>query len=221
MSTIPDAGERVPLACPSCSPGEQTVHEIIKPDGQSTVRCTECGHVHKEKIEKPREIPVDVVVSQDGDSLSTTVDAPAEERVAVGEEFIVDTPEALMQVRITALEVGPEQRVDEAVVEDVDTIWARVVDNVTVNVTIHPNDTRTDASRSLKMQVPGDYEFVVGEVESAGGEEFEIDGIHVRTDADAADYRFDKFDHDGDMVFAKDVKRLYGRDTSTAAWSAW
>jgi len=221
MSTIPDAGERVPLACPSCSPEEQTVHEVIKPDGHSTVRCTECGHVRKEKIEKPREVPIDVVVSQDGDSLSTTVDAPAEDTIAVGEEFIVDTPEALMQVRVTAIEVGPEQRVDEATVEDVQTLWSRVVDNVTVNVTIHPNDGRKDASRSLKMQVPGDYEFVVGEVESAGGEEFEIDGIHVRTDADAADYRFDKFDHDGDMVFAKDVKRLYGRDTTTAAWSAW
>ena len=221
MSTIPDAGERVPLVCPSCSPGEQTVHEVIKPDGQSTVRCTECGHVHKETVEKPREIPVDVVVSQDGDSLSTTVDAPAEDRVEVGEEFIVDTPEALMQVRITGIEVGPESRVEAALVEEIDTIWSRVVDNVTVNVTIHPNDTRgrADESRSLKMQVPGDYEFTVGDVESAGSEEFEVDGIHVRSDADG--YRFDKFDHEGDMVFAKDVKRLYGRDKRSRAWSAW
>ncbi|WP_152039970.1 HVO_0476 family zinc finger protein [Salinigranum salinum] len=219
MSTTPDTGERLPLACPSCSPGEPTVHEIVKPGGQSTVRCTECGHVRKERVEKPREIAVDVVVSQDGESLSTTVDAPAEERVEVGDEFIVDTPEALMQVRITAIEVGPERRVDEARMDDVETVWTRVVDNVTVNVTVHPNDGRRDESRSLKMQVPGDYEFTVGAVESVAGEEFEVDGIHVRADADG--YRFDKFDHDGDVVFAKDVKRVYGRDTTTAAWSAW
>jgi predicted Zn finger-like uncharacterized protein len=219
MSTIPDAGERVPLACPSCSPGERTVHEVIKPDGRSTVRCTDCGHVHKETVEKPREIPVDVVVSQDGESLSTTVDVPAGEFVEVGEEFIVDTPEALMQVRITAIEVGPEERVEEARMDEVETVWTRVVDNVTVNVTVHPNDTRRDASRSLKMQVPGDYEFTVGEVESVGSEEFRVEGVHVRADAEG--YRFDKFDHDGDMVFAKDVKRVYGRDTTTAAWSAW
>jgi uncharacterized Zn finger protein len=218
MSTIPDAGERVPLSCPSCSPTEQTVHEIIKPDGQSTVRCTECGHVHKETVEKPREIPVDVVVSQDGDSLSTTVDAPAEELIEVGDEFIVDTPEALLQVRVTAIETGPEQRVDEARVEEIETVWSRVVDNVTVNVTVHPNDSRRDSSRSLKMQVPGDYEFTVGEVESVGSEEFRVEGIHVR---DEAGYRFDKLDHAGDVVFAKDVKRVYGRDTTTAAWSAW
>ncbi|WP_394350143.1 hypothetical protein [Salinigranum salinum] len=48
MSTIPDAGEWVPLACPSYSPGDPTVHEVVKPGGQSTVRCTECGHVRKE-----------------------------------------------------------------------------------------------------------------------------------------------------------------------------
>jgi uncharacterized Zn finger protein len=221
MSTIPDAGERLPLACPSCSPDERTVHEIVKPGGHSTVRCTACGHVRKERVEKPREVPVDIVVSQGGESLSTVVDAPAEEHIAVGEEFIVDTPEALMQVRVTGIEVGPEQRVEEAQVADVDTVWSRVVDNVTVNVTVHPNDSRgrADESRSLTMQVPGDYEFTVGAVESAGSEEFRIDGIHVRADAEG--YRFDKFDHDGDMVFAKDVKRLYGRDTTTAAWSAW
>ncbi|WP_380680556.1 HVO_0476 family zinc finger protein [Salinigranum sp. GCM10025319] len=218
MSTIPDAGERVPLACPSCSPIEQTVHEIIKPDGQSTVRCTECGHVHKEAVERPREIQVNVVVSQDGDSLSTTVDAPAEESVEVGDEFIVDTPEALLQVRVTAIETGPEQRVDEARMDEIETVWSRVVDNVTVNVTVHPNDTRRDASRSLKMQVPGDYEFTVGEVESVGSEEFRVEGVHVRDDTG---YRFDKLDHDGDVAFAKDVKRVYGRDTTTAAWSAW
>jgi uncharacterized Zn finger protein len=164
-------------------------------------------------------VPVDVVVSQAGDSLSTTVDTPAEEYVAVGDEFIVDTPEALMQVRITAIETGPEQRVAEARAAETDTVWTRVVDNVTVSVTVHPNDTRAGSSRSLKMQVPGDYEFTVGEVESAGNEEFEVEGIHVRNDAEG--YRFDKFDHAGDVVFAKDVKRVYGRDTTTAAWSAW
>jgi hypothetical protein len=38
---------------------------------------------------------------------------------------------------------------------------------------------------------------------------------------DAPDYRFEKLDHDGDAVFAKDTKRVYGRDVTSAAWSAW
>lgn len=215
----PDVGERVALTCPSCSPHEATVHEVLKPGGHVTTRCTECGHVHKERLEVEEEVEREVIVSQEGDSFRTTVDAPPEETIAVGEEFIVDTPEAIMQVRITSLEVGDEQRVDEVTVADVDTIWSRVVDNVTVNVTVNPKDGSRDDTRSLKVQVPGDYEFTVGDTEEFGDEKFSIKNIQIRDDA--GNYRFDKFDREGDMVFAKDVKRVYARDETTSAWSAW
>jgi uncharacterized Zn finger protein len=213
-----DVSERIAVLCSSCSPDEETVHEVLKPGGQATVRCTVCGHTHKTTIERERTVDLDVVVSQDGESFQTTVEAPAEESAAVGDEFIVDTPEAIMQVRVTSLEVGDDQRAEEANVEDVDTAWTRVVDNVTVRATLHPKDGRRDETRSITLHVPGDYEFEVGAVESLGDEEFEIEGIQVRDDAD---YRFDKFDHAGDVVFAKDVKRIYGRDRTTSAWSAW
>ena len=211
--------QRVATDCPSCSPAAETVHEVLKEGGQWTVRCTECGHVHKTAIEERREVERDVVVSQGDESFSTTVDAPADETVAVGEEFVLDTPEALMLVRITGIEVGPERRVEEARVADAETIWTRAVDNVSVNVTLHPSDGRRDETRSLTLNVPGDYELTVGETETFGDEAFEIEGLYVRSDATG--YRFDKFDHEGDMVFAKDTKRIYGRDTKTSAWSAW
>jgi hypothetical protein len=38
---------------------------------------------------------------------------------------------------------------------------------------------------------------------------------------DAPEYRHGKLDHEGDMVYARDVKRLYGTDQTTSAWSAW
>ncbi|MFB6081139.1 MAG: HVO_0476 family zinc finger protein [Haloferacaceae archaeon] len=212
-----ERAERVPVDCPAC--GAETVHEVLAPGGQATVRCGDCGHTHKATIDPDPETPVDVVVSQDGESFPTAVDAPPDERVAVGEEFVVDTPEALMQVRITAIELGDDRRVEEATVADVATLWTRVVDNVGVNVTVHPTDGNRDESRSLRVYVPGDREFVVGETESLGDESFEVVGIHVRDDA--AGYRFDTFDHEGDAVFAKDVKRLYGRDHTAAAWSGW
>jgi uncharacterized Zn finger protein len=215
----PDTGDRVALACPSCTPTATTVHEVLKPGGHVTVRCTDCGHVHKERYDPPREAQLDVVVSQGDESLTTTVDAPAEETVAHGEEFVVDTPEAIMQVRITAIELDGDQRVEEATVEDVSTLWTRAVDNVRVNATIHPNDGRRDESRSVAVSVPGDHEFVVGETVEFADEEFEITGIQVRDDA--PEYRFEKLDHEGDSVFAKDVKRLYGRDVTSTAWSAW
>ncbi|MFB6154451.1 MAG: HVO_0476 family zinc finger protein [Haloferacaceae archaeon] len=212
-----EPAERVAVACPAC--GHETVHEVLKPGGQATVRCTECGHTHKSELPSETEVDVDVVVSQDGESYQTTLEAPPDETVATGDEFIVDTPEAIQQVRVTAVELSGDRRVEEARVEDAATVWTRVVDNVSVNVTLHPNDGRRDETRSLKVHVPGDYEFTVGETETLGDEEFEIEGIQVRDDATG--YRFDKFDHDGDAVFAKDVKRIYARDETTTAWSAW
>ncbi|MFB6093175.1 MAG: HVO_0476 family zinc finger protein [Haloquadratum sp.] len=219
MSTTQD---RVAVECPSCSTAEPTVHEVLKEGtGHHTVRCTECGHVHKVRIEAETEVERDVVVSQDGESFATTVDAPPEETVAVGEEFIVDSEEAIMQVRITGLEVGPEQRVEEAAVEEVETIWTRAVDNVTVKVTVNPQEGTGDreSTRSFDLLVPGDHEFVVGEEVSFGDEEFRVKAIQVRDDA--PEYRHGKLDHEGDMVYAKDVKRLYGTDLTTTAWSAW
>jgi uncharacterized Zn finger protein len=69
------------------------------------------------------------------------------------------------------------------------------------------------------VQVPGDFEFRVGETEEFGDEKFYIKSIQVRDDA--SNYRFEQFDREGDMVYAKDIKRVYGRDETTSAWSAW
>ena len=95
--------ERVAVTCPSCSPDVETVHEVLKPGGQTTVRCTECGHVHKTRIEAENTVEKDVVVSQDGESFSTIVEVPASESVTVGEEFIAETDEAIFVVRVTSL----------------------------------------------------------------------------------------------------------------------
>lgn len=214
-----EAGDRVAVACPSCSPDAEVVHEVLKPGGHATVRCTECGHVHKQRIELESDVERTVIVSQSGESFTTTVEASPSDSVAVGDEFVVDSEEALLTARITALERGDGDRIEEATVEDVETIWTRAVDNVSVNVTLHPGDGNRDQSRSLTINVPGDYELAVGETESFGDERFEIEGIQIRSDVEG--YRFEKFDHEGDTVFAKDVKRVYARDETTDAWSAW
>ena len=123
-----------------------------------------------------------------------------------------------MQVRVTGLELlDSDARFESAIMKDVETVWTRAVDNVGVNVTLHPKDGSRDDSRSLKVNVPGDYEFTVGDTDSFGDDEFSITGIIVRDDADG--YRFDKFDERGDMVYAKDIKRIYGTDETTSAWS--
>ncbi len=213
-----DTADRVGLACPACSPDVETVHEVLSAGGQATVRCTECGHVHKRGLPEERTVEREVVVSQDGDSFAATVEAPAAETVAVGEEFLLETEAAIMTVRVTSVELD-EGRAEEAPVEDARTLWTRAVGNVTVDATVHPKEGTRDETRSVSLQVPGDYEFVVAETDDLAGEEFTVEGIHLREDA--VGYEFDKLDHDGDRAFAKDINRVYARDESTSAWSAW
>jgi len=217
-----DQAGRVAIACPGCSPGEPTVHEVLSAGGGLfTVRCGECGHVHKE--EPPREETVErtVVVSQDGESTTATLAMDAEEPVGVGEEFVVDTEEAILGVQVTAIEVGPEERVESATPREIETVWTRAVDNVTVDVTLHPKDGRGrhDETRSVEVPAPGDEEFAVGESRTYGEESFTVEGLVVRDDA--AGYPSRKLDRRGDAVPAKDVKRVYARDESSDAWSAW
>ena len=213
-----DTAQRVPLPCPACSPDLEMVHEVLSEGGQATVRCTECGHVHKESLPEQRTVERDVIVSQDGESFPASTDVPADEQLATGEEFLLETDEAIMTLRITSLETE-EGRTDSAGAEDVRTIWTRAVGNVTVSITAHPKSGDHDDTRSFDLQVPGDYEFVVGETDELGCEEFTVEGIYIRDDATG--YDFEKLEHEGDGVVAKDVKRLYVRDESTTAWSAW
>jgi len=214
-----DTTERVAVACPGCSPRVETVHEVLSTGGgQATVRCTECQHVHKESLPDDTELSREVVVSQDGESFSASVEVPEGEQLAVGEEFLVETEEAILTVRITSLELDGG-RTEEAPVDDVETIWTRAVGNVNVDVTAHPKSGEHDETRSLKVQLPGDYEFVVGETEEFDDLECTVEKIMVRDDATG--YEHEQLEFDGDAAFAKDIKRVYVRDESTTAWSAW
>ncbi|EMA48932.1 hypothetical protein C448_02351 [Halococcus morrhuae DSM 1307] len=212
-----EATERVGTTCPACSPDTPVVHELLKSGGQSTVRCGECSHVHKTRLEEPTTEQRDVIVSQDGESFSTTTEIPREEQLAVGEEFVLDTPEALLTVRITSLEVEGG-RTEEADVPDIRTVWTRVVGNVAVDVTLNPTGGG-DETRGIELRVPGDYEFTVGEREDLADESFTVKGIHLRADAEG--YGFEHLDHEDDMAFAKDINRVYADDESSSAWSAW
>ncbi|MHC3436851.1 HVO_0476 family zinc finger protein [Natrialbaceae archaeon A-gly3] len=217
MSETPD---RIPTPCPACSPDLETVHEVLSDGGGTlTVRCGECSHVHKVQPEPDREVTLDVVVSQDGESFTANVTTPEGERIETGDEFILETDDVLATVRVTSIELEESRRVEAADVEDVATVWTREVDNVALDVTIHPQDGRREDSHSVTIYVPGDYEVEVGAVEEAADEEFEIDAFVIR--GDATGYNRDRYEEDGDMAFAKDVKRVYAYDQTTTAWSAW
>lgn len=211
--------ERVAATCPACSADAPTAHEVLRPGGHATGRCTDCGHVHKVDLSEDPAVDRRVIVSQDGESVEATVEAPPAETVAVGEEFLLETDEAVMTVRITSLEVD-EGRVDEATVEDVRTFWTRAVGNVSVDLTLHPTEGAHDETTARTVHVPGDEDFVVGETHEYADLAFTVEGVAVRDDATG--YDFDKLDYAGDAVPAKDAKRVYARDeTGEVAWSAW
>lgn len=218
--TDTDPPERVTLPCPGCGTDAERTHEVLTTGGgYATVRCTECQQVHKEQLPRAERVERDVVVSQDGESMTATVEAPKGETIARGEEFVLETEAAILEVRVTDLQLGAEERTPRAEIADVETIWTRAVDNVTVRATINPDGGRQEETRSVKLHVPGTHEFVVGEVEEHGDTAFEVTGIVLRDDA--VGYEFASLDHDGDTAAAKDVERLYARDETETAWSAW
>ncbi|MDY7082011.1 MAG: HVO_0476 family zinc finger protein, partial [Halobacteria archaeon] len=162
--------------CPSC--GTRTRHTVLKTNGLATVECNDCGHVHKVKVDEPDEVERRVVVSDAGEDFSTTVSLRADERLRVGEEFVLETDEGVFGVEVTSLEVhgSPDEgddnrRVDYGDAEEIDVIWTKVVDNVVVPLTLHTEGGR---SESHEMRVPGDYRFEVGEVETVDGDDFVV-----------------------------------------------
>jgi uncharacterized Zn finger protein len=213
--------QRVAVPCPSCSPAAETAHEVLNRGGGVTVRCGECGHVHKTTIEEEPTVERRVVVSQGGESIEARIDVPPAERLVVGDEFLVETDEAILTARVTSLEKTDGARADGADAADVRTVWTRAVGNVSVDLTLHPKEGSGEESRSVRIQVPGDEEFVVGTTHEYGGEEFTVERILVREDA--TDYERADYERPGDSVLAKDIKRLYARDEDARAraWSGW
>lgn len=201
--------QRVATTCPSCSPTDPTPHEILHAGGATTVRCTSCGQVHRTTIESTPTINRRIIVSQDGESIDAQIELEPDTTVTVGDEFLVETDEAILTARVTSLELLNGGRTEAAAVDNIRTLWSRAVGNVSLNVTLHPKDGRHDDTRSVKVYVPGDKGFEVGETYAIGEEEFSVERVLVRDDA--VDHDRDAYDEAGYRIQAKDIKRLYGR----------
>jgi len=196
----PETDAEAVVDCPACSSREP--HEVLKTDGQATVRCLACDHVHKERIHEPSTVEVRVVVSQGQDSFSTRTTVRADETVRVGDEFVLEADEGVFGVEVTSVEVpgdGDNRRVDESRADEAETVWTRAIDNVSVPVTLHTDD----GTVSRRMDVPGDYGFVVGDRETVDGEEFVVTAFVDRRTGD-------RLRAEGDDVQAKNAKRVYG-----------
>ena len=185
--------------CPACS--SQELHDVLKRRGNDQlVRCTECGSVHNVALQTQAAptTSVRIIVSAGEDSAQYNIELPPDHEVYTGDELLVDDPSAdeVHLAEVASIE-SCGARVVSAVAADIDTIWSRAIDKVTVKVAIHDGKK----TRSVRLQEYGDREFTVGSIEDISGSRCKIIRIKTR------EHGFRKYA--GNIVRAKDVKRIF------------
>ncbi len=189
------------VECPSCSPEEEVGHEVLKEGQSPLVRCLECGRVHATKIKTPKNVSLKAIVSKMDITDTYKTELDSETILQLDDELVVDDEEkgVVCPILITALDAGGK-RVNSAKAENVETIWGRAIDEVTVKFSAQSGTEKTEV---IEKRFPGDYEFVVGAEEKVGNTRLFISKIKVRD----GEFRSRK----GDIVLAKYVKRIFAR----------
>jgi uncharacterized Zn finger protein len=156
--------EEVEIECPTCSKLVGVKHRVIVPGQTLIVKCNICGTVRKVGAQKrTNQVKIKVVMSKYDKSYIRWLDAKPGEFLSVGEELIVENEEA-NAVRISAIELKDDVRVDSAAVSNIRTLWVKAIDEVVVKIAIHTGTL----TRSLKIPCSGDKEFTVGSAENFG-----------------------------------------------------
>jgi uncharacterized Zn finger protein len=198
-----EEGNEIEIVCPSCSPKEETWHEILK-GGQSPVaKCMDCGNVHSYRIPRVKTKTVKIVVSQMDTSHVMQMLLDEKERFFIDDELIAEdiTTGDVIPIMITVLECG-DKRKPSASAKDIDTIWGRAIDEVTVKIAVQ----HKDITKPMEQKVSGDFKFIVGQTLKIAGNEFPIVSIKVRGGGFKS--------KTGDFVLAKKVKRVYAKKPS-------
>ncbi len=190
----------IEIKCPNCSPADETWHEILKPGQSPVAKCMDCGHVHSYRVPRVKMKTVKAIVSRMEDSVVMQMLLPEDERFFIDDEFVVEDIDSgeVVPIMITVLECG-DKRKPSALVKDIDTIWGRAIDEVTVKVAIQ----RGEITEPVETKVPGDFKFVVGQNMKIDGKDYPIVSIKVRGGGFKS--------KDGDFVLAKKVKRVYAK----------
>lgn len=171
MRELPDA---VYTVCTKC--GENTAHEVLKgrigkKGGgklECTLRCSDCGFVHFENIEIPKERDVPLIVSDEENSYKSSISLPENEILYVDDELLLDE----YPIKVTSIELAGK-RTNRGLVSDIVTIWAQRYDKVKMGLAINRGATTT----SIYFWVPPDEEFSVGDLVSQKGNNVAITKI--------------------------------------------
>jgi uncharacterized Zn finger protein len=125
--------DKIQIECPSCSPEEKVPHELLKFGISPLVHCLKCGLVYVASgIKTPEKVSVRVFVNRIEQPFTRWVKLSAGELLREDEEIVLDDIKASRDgpYVITSLQVGV-RRVPSAHAEELDTIWARPLDEIT------------------------------------------------------------------------------------------
>lgn len=194
MNELPGA---VFSICPECS--SRTAHEVLKGRMgakrggmlECTVKCNDCGFVHKDRLDVPKERDVPVVVSDEKNSYKTSIPLAENDHLEVGDEILLEE----YPIIITSIETD-EKRVNDCAVKDILTIWAKRFDKVKMGLAINRGPTTT----STYFWAAPDEEFSVGDMVTISG----TDVVIIRIKTRMGTVR-------GGTVEARNAVRLYGR----------
>lgn len=185
----------ITLPCPSC--GEECEHLLVDESRNPVVRCTICGHTHRGVPPKEEEIPVRVILSQEGESRVCSVSLEPGESVALGDFLAAECGDEVSGVEVTSIE-SKGKRVKKARAKDASTLWTRAIDKVVVRASVHKGWVTSPVS----VVCDGGEEFSVGESWTFGPLPFRITHMKLRNGK--------VLRKDGQRAPAHSVKRIYG-----------
>lgn len=186
----------ITLPCPSC--GEECDHLLVDDSRNPVVRCTICGHTHRRvPAKEAEEIPVRVIVSQEGESRVCSVSLEPGEFVALGDFLATECGDDVSGVEVTSIE-SKGKRVKRARARDASALWTRAIDQVVVRASVH----KGWVTRPVSVVCEGGEEFAVGASWTFGPLPFRITHIKLR---DGRVLR-----RESQRAPARSVKRIYG-----------
>ena len=193
MSEVP--GE-IYFECPDCD--DVTLHDVLKGKMgknslDATIKCQDCNLVRTTTIRFPKQVEVNLVISDGAYSLTTKLALEDDDLLKIGDEFHTDDGGL---VKISALEQSRGRRVKTARATEISTVWAIKFDVIDVKVSI--NDDRRTYSKSVPSSP--DDEFTIGNILSFDDMDCLIHSIKVK----------DRMMRRG-TVEARDIVRIYGK----------
>lgn len=187
-------------ACPDCGSKTATVLHEANPDASSshaTLRCDGCDRVFKDVIRDPERTEVDCVISEGAESRPASIALDPGERIYVDDEVFGDGHRLL----VTGLETQDGRRVGSATPEMLGTVWCKVFDTVTLDVSVNQGHKTWTG----EVEVAPEEELLVGDELELRWGTVEIHAL--KTEAGV----HHEADPHGGSAQARDIKRVYAK----------